>query len=123
MSEYPTREDAIAALKAVLAELPVEFSQGPPSDYSRYEFRVIKPSNVAAVHRGLWTLQQFLSQDAWRERRLGVEMAFADQRLDGLHPSERSVRDAEAYIAGEATLEELNEQAKGDFTAEEAGDE
>lgn len=123
MIEYPTREDAIAALMAVLAELPMEFSEGPPGDYSRYEFRVIKPGNVAAVHRGLWTLQQFLSDEAWRQRRLGVEMAFADQRLDGLHPSERSVRYAEAYIEGEASLEELIEQAKRDFTAKEPGDE
>lgn len=51
------------------------------------------------------------------ERRLGVEMAFANNRLEGLRPSAASVRDAEQYIAGEATLDELIERARREFGA------
>lgn len=52
------------------------------------------------------------------ERRLGVEMAFANNRLEGLDPSAASVRDAEQYIAGDLTLDDLIERARREFQAQ-----
>lgn len=70
MSDQPTRDEAAAALRAVLAELPMEFSAGPPGGHTRPEFRVIKRSNVEAVHAGLWTLQRYFAATAETEARL-----------------------------------------------------
>lgn len=41
------------------------------------------------------------------ERRRGVEEAFASLRLDGLKPTAAALRDAEDYIQGRRTLEEI----------------
>lgn len=41
------------------------------------------------------------------ERRRDVEEAFASLRLDGLKPTEAALRDAEDYIEGRRTLEEI----------------
>jgi hypothetical protein len=42
-------------------------------------------------------------------RRRGVENAFADLRLDGRSPSPDALRDADNYIHGRRTLDELIE--------------
>jgi len=59
VNDRPTRQEAAAALATVLAELPYEFSAGPPGGHTRPEFRVIKRSNVERVHAGLWALQRY----------------------------------------------------------------
>lgn len=53
-------DNAVEALKALLWELPAEFSQ-PPGEVSdsRDNFMVIKKSNVRKVHRALWELQEY----------------------------------------------------------------
>lgn len=66
------REEAIAALRAVLNELPAEFSEGPPDGRTRSQFRVIKRSNVERVHAGLWILQ----------RHFEIEPEDAEVRVD-----------------------------------------
>jgi hypothetical protein len=50
------------ALKALLWELPAEFSQGPPDTKGdgRASFSVIKTNNVRRVHQALWELQEYL---------------------------------------------------------------
>ncbi len=54
-------DSAIDALKALLWELPAEFSHDDPAEFpiERHEFRVIKNSNCKKVHRALWELQQY----------------------------------------------------------------
>lgn len=53
-------EKAIEALEDLLAELPADFSFFSPDETrSRSEFRVIKKSNVRAVHEALWQLQLY----------------------------------------------------------------
>lgn len=69
VSDQSTRDEAAAALRAVLAELPMEFS-GPPGGRTRPEFRVIKPDNVERVHAGLWALQQYFAAAAENDERL-----------------------------------------------------
>lgn len=69
MNEQPTRDEAIAALKSVLAELPMEFSDGPPGGHTRPEFRVLG-HNVERVHAGLWALQQYFAAAAENDERL-----------------------------------------------------
>lgn len=53
---------AVESMKALLAELPAEFSDEPRMAhlYERESFQVIKRRNVRAVHRALWELQVFL---------------------------------------------------------------
>jgi len=62
MSE--AHDNAVQCMKALLAELPAEFSCTDPETIDRMdhrpEFRVIKRSNVRAVHEALWELQKFL---------------------------------------------------------------
>lgn len=50
------------ALKALLRELPAEFSQGPPDTHGhgRHQFMVIKQRNVRTVHEALWELQKYV---------------------------------------------------------------
>lgn len=47
------------ALRALLAELPYEFSADDPEflPCQRRSFQVVKPSNVRRVHEALWELQ------------------------------------------------------------------
>lgn len=45
------------------------------------------------------------------QRREGVEEAFASLRLDGLRPSPAAQQDAEDYIEGRRTLDEVIEDA------------
>ena len=48
------------ALTDALWELPAEFSREHPDESEpRYQFMVIKKSNVRKVHRALWELQQY----------------------------------------------------------------
>lgn len=42
-----------------------------------------------------------------QQRRAGVAEAFATLRLEGIHPSPAAIRDAEDYIEGRRTLDEL----------------
>lgn len=70
MSDRPNRGEAIEALRAVLNELPAEFSDGPPGGHTRPEFRVIKPDNVERVHAGLWALQRYFEAASVAEGRL-----------------------------------------------------
>lgn len=53
------KDDAAQCLKALLAELPAEFSdyRPGPDRPSRPSFQVIKHRNVRAVHEALWELQ------------------------------------------------------------------
>lgn len=53
---------AVEAMKALLWELPAEFSEGPPDikGEGRDSFFVVKKSNVRKVHRALWDLQVHL---------------------------------------------------------------
>jgi hypothetical protein len=56
-------DNAVQCMKALLAELPAEFTWHDPSDPDcpfRSEFRVIKRSNVRKVHQALWDLQVYL---------------------------------------------------------------
>ncbi|GAA2073837.1 antitoxin VbhA family protein [Microbacterium hatanonis] len=41
------------------------------------------------------------------QRRRGVEEAFASLRLDGLKPTAAALQDAEDYIEGRRTLDEI----------------
>lgn len=54
-----TRQDAEKALRALLMELPAEFS-GPVDEVGRESFSVIKRSNVRTVHEALLVLQHYL---------------------------------------------------------------
>jgi hypothetical protein len=53
------KDDAAQCLKALLAELPAEFSMSPPDPKGegRESFQVIKKRNVRSVHGALWELQ------------------------------------------------------------------
>lgn len=42
-----------------------------------------------------------------KERAEGVAESFATLRLEGMHPTEDVIRDAEDYIEGRRTLDEL----------------
>ncbi|MCT1394676.1 antitoxin VbhA family protein [Microbacterium sp. p3-SID338] len=42
-----------------------------------------------------------------QRRRVSVEKVFDDFRLDGLSPSPAALRDAEEYIEGRRTLDEI----------------
>lgn len=55
-------DSAVQCMKALLAELPAEFSVDDPAvlPCAREEFRVIKNRNVRAVHEALWELQEYL---------------------------------------------------------------
>lgn len=59
MSDF---EKAKAALKALLWELPAEFS-GPVGGFTRHEFKVIKQSNVRKVHESLHELIEYFGED------------------------------------------------------------
>ncbi len=60
LNDKAAHEMAIEALEDLLAELPAEFSFFPPDEIEpRNEFRVIKQSNVRAVHEALWQLQLY----------------------------------------------------------------
>lgn len=54
-------DKAEEALKALLWELPYEFSNIAPDDLpvSRSQFKVIKSTNVRKVHESLWNLQVY----------------------------------------------------------------
>lgn len=50
------------ALRALLDELPAEFSTVPPDapgPHTRESFKVVKRRNVRAVHEALWDLQVY----------------------------------------------------------------
>lgn len=51
------------------------------------------------------------------ERRVSVEMAFANSRLEGLVETPEMVRDAEAYIAGRVTADELIERTRAKYAS------
>ncbi len=54
------RQDlAIDALKALLGELPYEFTLPPGSVNTREGFKVIKRNNVRTIHEALWELQLY----------------------------------------------------------------
>ena len=55
-------DNAEQAMKALLAELPAEFSLDDPAELpcARESFKVIKNRNVRAVHEALWELQEYL---------------------------------------------------------------
>lgn len=56
-------DKAVEALKALLWELPAEFSHVNPFEQDiserRNGFRVIGRHNVGKVHRALWELQEY----------------------------------------------------------------
>lgn len=54
-----THNDAVEALKALLWELPYEFSVDPEITPTRSQFKVIKASNVRKIHKALWELQVY----------------------------------------------------------------
>ena len=51
------------------------------------------------------------------ERRVSVEMAFANSRLEGLAETPEMVHDAEDYIAGRVTADELLEQTRAKYAS------
>lgn len=63
-----TPADAAQALRAVLAELPMEFSEAPGQGRRRERFTVIHRRNVLAVHEGLGLLQQYFETAAEEDR-------------------------------------------------------
>jgi hypothetical protein len=56
-------DNAVDALKALLWELPAEFSRENPSDMPiderREEFYVVGRHNIGKVHFALWELQEY----------------------------------------------------------------
>lgn len=48
--------------------------------------------------------------DEHERRRLSVQATFDDLRVDGLHPSPNALADADDYISGRRTLDELIER-------------
>ncbi|MFC0195403.1 hypothetical protein ACFFIR_00850 [Microbacterium arthrosphaerae] len=59
--------------------------------------------------KGVW-LERYhrtVDEEEVRRRRRGVEKAFACARLDGVQPSAAALADAESYIRGARTLDEL----------------
>lgn len=118
------RENALQALKDLLAELPAEFSYSVPGAHeSRFSFRVTKKRNVRRVHQALWSLQCYFGLQAERGHNLDLlEPTVIDDDTKAIsNVYARGQEDAEAGIrallniveSGKMTPEQFVHTLKG----------